>query len=80
MNNNTLNTSPRSRLLHVLQYLRRGDQISIAERVKCHPATVSAVLNGRQSQTSPLAMDILVTAREFAMKNNPYKYRNRYNG
>lgn len=67
--------TPRSRLVGILPYLRRGDQITIAERTKCHPSTVSAVLNGRQSQSSPLAIDIIMQAKEQAQRNNPYKYR-----
>lgn len=66
--------SPRSRRVDILPYLRRGDQIKIAERNRCHPTTVSAVLNGRASQTSPLAIDIIATAREQAQRNNPLKY------
>lgn len=66
---------PRSRLAGILPYLRRGDQIKIAERVRCNPSTVSAVLNGKQSQISPLAIDIMAVAKEYAQRNNPYKYR-----
>lgn len=72
--------TPRSRRLDILPYLKRGDQIKIAERTRCHPSTVSAVLNGRTTQTSLLAVDILAEAREQAQRNNPYKYRNHDNG
>lgn len=66
---------PRSRMLNLLGYLRRGDQLTIAIKAKCHPTTVSAVLNGRASQVSSLAVDIIAQARILAHRNNPYYNR-----
>lgn len=69
------NQASRSRRLDILPYLKRGDQIIIARLARCHPSTVSAVLNGRASQTSELAIDIIAEAKEMAQRNNPYKYK-----
>lgn len=59
---------PRHRHERLLTYLRRGDQIKIAEQVKCTPSTVSAVLNGKQAQNTELAKDIIRIAEEYVAR------------
>ena len=66
---------PRYRLTHLLAYMRKGQQGEIAALLRCHPATISAVLNGRQSQNSDLARNIIRLAEECVRRNNPYRYR-----
>lgn len=59
---------PRHRHERLLTYLRRGDQGKIADQLKCNPATVSAVLNGKQAQNSDLAKDIISVAEEYVAR------------
>lgn len=66
---------PRQRLTHLLTYLRRGQQMDIALRVRCSPAHVSAVLNGKTGQDSDLARNIIRLAEHYTRRNNPYKKR-----
>lgn len=59
---------PRHRHERLLTYLRRGDQTDIAERVGCSPATVSAILNGKQAQNTDLAKDVISIAEEYVAR------------
>lgn len=64
-----LRESPRYRRGDLLALLKRGDQQSIADRAHCSPTTVSAVLNGRTSQDTALAKNIIRVAEHIAEIN-----------
>lgn len=66
---------PRQRLMHLLLYLRRGQQIRIALQARCSPGHVSAVLNGKTGQNTDLARNIIRLAEHYTHRNNPYKKR-----
>lgn len=69
------NQCPRQRLTHLLAYLRRGQQMDIALRVRCSPGHVSAVLNGKTGQDTDLARNIIRLAEHYTHRNNLYKKR-----
>lgn len=63
---------PRHRLTHLLTYLRWGQQGQIADRLRCDPRKVSAVLNGKCDQNTDLARNIIRLAQERVIRNNPH--------
>ena len=54
--------TPRHRLTDILDQLPKGAQKRIAERCHCAPSTVSNVLNGKQTQNSNVAINIIRVA------------------
>lgn len=67
--------TPRQRRNDILPFLRRGQQIEIAIKLRVSPSTVSAVLNGKQGQDTDIARNIIRVAQEYAQRNNPYRHR-----
>lgn len=49
--------------------------MDIALRVRCSPAHVSAVLNGKAGQDTDLARNIIRLAEHYTHRNNPYRKR-----
>ena len=53
------NTTPRQRRTDLIVRLKKGQQQRIAVLARCHTSTVCAVLNGRQSQATRTASNII---------------------
>lgn len=66
--------SPRYRRADLLCQLHKGDQLTISQRANCSASMVSAVLNGKASQDTKLALYILRIA-EYIIEKNKHKIR-----
>ncbi len=60
---------PRQRLTEIIAHLPKGGQLKIAKKCNCSSSTVSAILNGYQTQTSDLAIKVIRVAERLIEEN-----------
>ncbi len=60
---------PRQRLVELIARLPRGGQLKIAKRCNCANSTVSAILNGYQTQSTALAIKVIRVAERLVIEN-----------
>ncbi len=60
---------PRHRLTEIIAHLPRGGQLKIARRCNCANSTVSAILNGYQTQSTNLAKKVIRCAERLIIEN-----------
>ncbi len=64
---------PRQRLTEIIARLPRGGQLKIARRCNCANSTVSAILNGYQTQSTGLAKKVIRCAERLVIENKRIK-------